>query len=153
MKTMRRGFLLFLLAGCSAATQADGVHVRLRVDGNTTVIGQATPITIEVVNTTERLVAVQPPSCHGAFEVVNARGEVVGPRTDQMCAAIALLPIIVSPGSTASFQNHWEGSARETSSTPTWVEPGEYFLRARVPVDGELRTSDRVRVVVRAALP
>lgn len=142
--------LLLLCAACTAATASPDVTVRLRSNEAPSVIGAAHLFRIEVGNPTSSEVQLAIPPCGAALDIRDTNGHQVGPWSGTPCSAMAPSPIMLPPGATHSIDVQWNGSAAGAGTTPEYVKPGRYVLRAVVVLNGTLRASEPLQLDLRA---
>lgn len=130
-----------LLAGCENGATAPAVDYALvtTVAPSVARVGDPVTVTVAVVNTSQRPQQFKTNACFTAFEVRDANGTPVAPRSGQPCFAYATT-IVLQPGAQYSIVQEWSGEAIGSASSAN-VRPGDYA------VVGNIVAGDRVAVI------
>ena len=122
--------------GCLDATSpADAVLVT----GSTSVTSiraeQTVSIALTIYNRGEDDIQLALQECVPPFEVLNDRGQVVGPGS-RACSLELVAPVIVPARGSTRYTTSWAGDSSGSShwGALKYLSPGQYSIRPRVPL-------------------
>ncbi|MBV6521285.1 MAG: hypothetical protein MNPFHGCM_01419 [Gemmatimonadaceae bacterium] len=126
--------VLALIASCSNPNANASVVIATQVSPGTVLVGDSVSVIATVFVSGSKPVSVETNTCGGPFEVVDSRGQVVGPGLATPCLAVSI-PIVVEPGGQYALQGYWTGLSHQSSDgKPVYVPPGEYRIRGKVTI-------------------
>jgi hypothetical protein len=128
-----------LLAGCLDTTSPKDAVVVTGVASTASIRAeQPVSITLTIHNRGDEAIQLAIDECIPPYEILNARGEVVGPGP-RVCTLALYAPTVVPPGSSTTYTTTWAGEALsgDPSVTRPFLGPGDYTIRPRVRVDAE----------------
>lgn len=127
---------LFSVAACgdSGRTPWPDYEVKATVQPAIARVGEKVDVTVSVQNISAQTKEFNTNACFTAFEVHDASGAHVAPRSEQNCFAYATR-IVLGPGETYSITQQWSGDALRSVATGN-VQPGEYSVTGNL-IDGD----------------
>ena len=128
-----------LLAGCLDTTSPkDAVVVTGAASVASIRAEQPMSITLTIHNRGDEAIQLAIDECFPPYEILNGRGDVVGPGA-RVCTLALYAPIVVPAGGSTTYITTWAGEALSTdpSIVRPFLGPGDYTIRPRVRVDVE----------------
>jgi hypothetical protein len=124
-----------LLVGCDTTSPRDGVLVTAATSRSSISPGQALSINLTIYNRGDEDVQLGIDECVPPYEILNERGDVVGPGA-RMCSLALMAPIIVAAGGSTTYTTTWAGDSTGIGPAdgPNYLSAGTYSIRPRVLV-------------------
>lgn len=127
--------LMLVGAACRSATSPGAdLDVVTRLSRTAFKAGEPVEVSITVSNRGTAVREINSSTCPDPFVVTLGNGMIVGP-ADRACT-LGFSTRKLNPGESFTYASIWRGDARSVTDQPRQLTPGEYVLRAMVPVIG-----------------
>jgi len=151
-----RFFRLFVLPlvttlGCDDPAGPDR-DIKVTVSTDLLIVRRSAPTTITVtaINRGSQSITINGNDCPARFEILDVRGEIVGPFQSGLCDASAR-SVTLGPQEALTFQYSWNGTGMANAAST--LAPGAYRIRGHAPGLRRRLTSDAIPIAVASSAP